>query len=556
MVAPGWTRRIVVVATALSALAMPVVTPPTAVALGPGRVIDVAVAGRGGVPADGVGAVVLNLTATDVESETFATVYPAGSPRPDASNVNVAADDTVANMVLVPLGADGAVSIYQYSGPSEMVVDVNGWFAADSPVHAVPPSRIMDTRDGRAPLGAADRLRVPAAGHGAVPADGASAVVVNLTAVNATAETVLTAWPGDTALPTASNLNPVPGHATANLAVVPLAADGSFTVANLAGSVDVVVDVLGWLPVVAPGVVVREPVRVLDTRVDHRPVGARGTLRVPVPPDAIGASGLLVNLTVTGATTATYLAVSGSPTSLLNTLPARTIANLVVLPIGRLDGDLLVNYAGTVDVVADVLGWFGPGSGYTALEPSRLLDTRVAHVIPVSPGTNVGWPQGHHDYPATDIFAACGSIAVSPVTGVVVHVRRNDFYVRSIDNPALRGGRSVAVLGDDGVRYYMAHFASVDAATVPGERVVAGQRIAVVGRSGDAGACHIHFGLSPNCPQLEYSVRRGVIWPYPYLDQWRAGRNRSPAPAIEAWSAANPSACANAAADPYASGAG
>ena len=47
---------------------------PIAAAQLPGEVVDVVVAGRGGVPSDGVGAVVLNLTATDVGSEAFATV--------------------------------------------------------------------------------------------------------------------------------------------------------------------------------------------------------------------------------------------------------------------------------------------------------------------------------------------------------------------------------------------------------------------------------------------------------------------------------------------------
>ena len=263
-----------------------------------------------------------------------------------------------------------------------------------------------------------------------------------------------------------------------------------------------------------------------------------------------------MNLTVTNATAPTFLAVAGTATSSINVAPGRTAANLAVLPVGRADGAVLVNHDGRVDVIVDVLGWFGAGSGYGALEPARLLDTRVARAVPVAPGVAVGWVHDHHDYPATDIFAACGSVAVAPVTGLVVHVRREDHYVRSVDNPALRGGRSVAVLGDDGVRYYMSHFASVDDATVVGGRVTAGQRIAIVGESGDAGACHIHFGLSPDCAQLEWSVRRGVIWPYTYLDSWRAGRNRSPAPEIAAWAAAHPTACADASAGPFAGDAG
>jgi murein DD-endopeptidase MepM/ murein hydrolase activator NlpD len=338
---------------------------------------------------------------------------------------------------------------------------------------------------------------------------------------------------------------------------VPLAADGSVAVGNLAGAVDVVVDVLGWVPTGAPGVAIVAPSRVLDTR-DGDALGAGSTVDVvaPFPARAAGATALVANLTVTGASAATFVSIDGTETSSVNTVRGRTAANLAVLPLDGAGRVTLRNHAGTADLVVDVLGWFGAGGGFTSSGPARLVDTRVARAVPVAAGTNASWVGDHHNYPATDIFAACGAVAVSPVTGTVVHVRRDDRYVRGADNPALRGGRSVAVLGDDGVRYYMSHFQSVDSATVVGARVVAGQRIAVVGASGDAGACHIHFGLSPNCPQLEWSVRRGVIWPYPYLDAWRAGRSGSPAAEIAAWSAAHPDACAVAAADPYAPDAG
>ena len=97
--------------------------------------------------------------------------------------MNAAADDSVANMVLVPLGVGGRVSISQQAGPAELVVDVNGWFAADAPVHALAPNRVVDTRIDGAPLAPGGRLRVPAARHGQVPV-GAAAVIVNLTAVS------------------------------------------------------------------------------------------------------------------------------------------------------------------------------------------------------------------------------------------------------------------------------------------------------------------------------------------------------------------------------------
>ena len=61
------------------------------------------------------------------------------------------------------------------------------------------------------------------------------------------------------------------------------------------------------------------------------------------------------------------------------------------------------------------------------------------------------------------------------------------------------------------------------------------ESVATVGETGDASACHVHFGLSPVCGDVDWFVRRGVIWPWPYLDSWRAGGNAEPAPEIQQW---------------------
>jgi murein DD-endopeptidase MepM/ murein hydrolase activator NlpD len=188
-----------------------------------------------------------------------------------------------------------------------------------------------------------------------------------------------------------------------------------------------------------------------------------------------------------------------------------------------------------------------------ASPPSTAGEPRpaVRHVFPVL--GKASYAHHHHDYPASDIIASCGLTAVAPVDGVIVHWRPDDDYRPQTDNPALRGGRSLAVLGDDGVRYYMAHFQSLDKGDLGvGARVSAGQPLAVVGRSGDAGACHVHFGLSPNCPAPEWSVRRGVIWPWPYLDDWRAGINTSPTGEVDDWTEHHPAACDEAGAAPHA----
>ncbi|MEZ5409180.1 MAG: peptidoglycan DD-metalloendopeptidase family protein [Acidimicrobiales bacterium] len=193
-----------------------------------------------------------------------------------------------------------------------------------------------------------------------------------------------------------------------------------------------------------------------------------------------------------------------------------------------------------------------PGSSPSAGAPDP-----VRRVFPAA-GKPASYGADHHDYPATDIFAACGSAAVSPVDGVIVHWRADDPYDPAADNPAYRGGRSAAVLGDDGVRYYLSHFESMEPGLGVGSRVDAGDRLGAVGRSGNAEKvdCHIHFGLSPDCPAREWAVRRGVIWPAPYLDDWRNARNTSPADEIRAWAAAHPTACTDAAADPTAADAG
>ena len=544
-------RRGVLVVGALALLAVgPAPTPAGAVA--PGEVVTVPVTGRAGVPGAAVGAVLLNLTATEVRSPSFATVWPTGQPRPLASNVNMGTDDTVANLVLVPPGADGTVSVYQHAGPADLVVDAVGWFTADSDVRSVTPVRLLDTRAGDAPLRTEGRVSVPVAGRAGLPASGVGAAVVNLTATDASESTFLTAWPTGGTPPAVSNLNPAPGRTVANLAVVPVGPDGTISVRNHSGRVDVVVDLLGWVPAGAAGVNLPAAQRVVDTRATRR-IGRDESVTVPRPAAAADALGLLVNLTVTNASEPTFLAVAGTTTSLVNTVPGRTAANLAVLPLGAA-GTVLTNHAGGVDVIVDVLGWFGAASGFGAATPTRLLDTRVPHAFPLAAGVSVGYARDHHDYPATDLIVACGAPARSPVDGVVLQVRSDDRYDPRIDNPALLGGRSVSILGDDGVRYYGSHYQSISAGIAPGVRVDAGQVIAVVGQSGDAvlSVCHIHFGLSPNCPQPDWSVRRGVIWPWPYLDSWRAGGNRGPADEIRAWATAHPDACARAAADPYA----
>jgi hypothetical protein len=106
------------------------------------------------VPVD-ASAVALNVTMVEARAAGFATVWPCGTPMPDASNVNFGRGGTAANGVIAPIGGDGSVCIYT-SADAHLIVDIAGWFTGG----ATPaftgniPRRFVDTRNniGPAPL--------------------------------------------------------------------------------------------------------------------------------------------------------------------------------------------------------------------------------------------------------------------------------------------------------------------------------------------------------------------------------------------------------------------
>lgn len=165
-----------------------------------------------------------------------------------------------------------------------------------------------------------------------------------------------------------------------------------------------------------------------------------------------------------------------------------------------------------------------------------------AHAFPVV--GRVSFAATHAQYPATDIMAACGLTVVAPVTGRLLQVNRVNRWKRTVDDPATRGGRYLAILGDDGVRYYMAHLSTIRPGLRAGVRVRVGQHLATVGRTGRAGACHLHFALSPPCRTAgEWWVRRGVVSPYRFLRAWQRGTELSPVSTVRAWQRHHPRAC-------------
>ena len=75
-------------------------------------------------------AVVVNVTVTQPTSPGYLTVYPNGAARPLASNLNFSAGQTVPNLVVAKVGADGKVAVYNNAGSTHVILDVVGWYSA------------------------------------------------------------------------------------------------------------------------------------------------------------------------------------------------------------------------------------------------------------------------------------------------------------------------------------------------------------------------------------------------------------------------------------------
>jgi hypothetical protein len=194
---------------------------------------------------------VLNVAATGTTASSWLTVFPTGEPRPLASSVNFGPGDTVSNRVMARLGAGGRVTVYNNAGSTDVVVDVGGWYTDASvggtagEYTALPPARILDTRDGTGPVPGGTTLEVQVTGRGGVPASGVSAVILNATVTQPAAAGWITAFPSGTTRPLASDLNHAAGETRPNLVVVKVGTGGQISVYTQAGA-HVVLDVAGW----------------------------------------------------------------------------------------------------------------------------------------------------------------------------------------------------------------------------------------------------------------------------------------------------------------------
>lgn len=303
--------------------------------------------------------------------------------------------------------------------------------------HPMSPTRILDTRrplgffgpvqtgDGR--NGSLDPItrRTVAANHDlqvtgrhGIPSSGVSAVLLNVTAVSAGAPgpgfmSIVPKPPrvGDIfddqasygAFPATSNLNIDSGDPVPNLVLARVGAGGKIRIANYLGPTHVIADIAGWFGtggahLKGAGFAGVVPDRLLDTRNGIGGPAARfdaGEIRsvqvagvAGIPSDA---ESVVVNITLTGADRIGFVTAfpNGQPVpdaSNGNIVPGGVRANTAVVKVGAGGRINLLMAEASADVIVDVLGSFGRGSGrVTAITPERIVDSRGGLGTPARP---------------------------------------------------------------------------------------------------------------------------------------------------------------------------
>jgi hypothetical protein len=351
----------------------------------------------------------------------YLRAFGTGTPEGDTSVVNFRANERVPNSAIIRPGKDGKISLRLVTpdgaGSAHVAVDVSGWFSSSTystrgaRTVTIEPARIFDSRNaqfGGAPLGALGQQNLPirgatqmGTGNVVVPNDtDVVGVILNVTGINRqpgsaiTFASVLPAPVTSLAEVATSNLNLDPSQLRANLAIVPVPADGDLTLFNSAGSTHLIVDVVGYLLAGEPvdtrtGRIVPlvSPFRALDTRAPEHFAQRLGPARaedwsfdafvndVKIGTEPVGAQqGFFANLTATGlqrqyswAPVQTYLTAYPSPAnraggpptvSNVNLGEGVAVPNLSLMRYGSADGDdhqiAVYNSEGYVHYLLDV----------------------------------------------------------------------------------------------------------------------------------------------------------------------------------------------------------
>jgi hypothetical protein len=380
----------------------------TPVVAGTPATVQITSSTAGEVPA-GATAAVLNVTASNPTSAGYLEVYPTGAaPSSPTSNVNFVAGETVPNLVTVPLSSTGGISVLNSAGTTAVDVDVEGYYSAAGAglYNPVAPVRVAGTPAAGTPIGNNATIPVTVAGGITGIPSNATAVVVNLTAAGGTAASYLSAYAVGATPAITSSVNFTAGETVANRDIVNVGTGGAIDVYNLAGSVNVDVDVDGYYgPTGATFTALTTPVRVADTRTatlvgSQTSIGSGTTEVFNLTTTASGipstATSVAANFTVVPGAAPGYIQVfptgEATPTGTAITSdvnwPASSgpVANFTQAnTAGSTAGSVQVynlNSGSPIDLVVDDFGYFTGGTVATTATP--VADAVTAPTTPAT----------------------------------------------------------------------------------------------------------------------------------------------------------------------------
>jgi hypothetical protein len=361
----------------------------------PGSTTTFQVLGRSGVPAGGVSAVLVDVTAVTPSTGTYLTAFPAEQTSSPVAAVNAVAAKITSNSAVVQIGASGRMSVFNSSATTDIVVDVHGYFLSSTSSGyggfvATTPTRLVDTRSGtgtpKKQIAAGGTLTVKVGNGAPVPAT-ATAAMLNIIVPSATKG----GWLGVYATGSAAGGSTMDFEAgTSSTGTgVKLGTTGQVTFANhSAAPIDLVFDSLGYFSATPTEGAGLRPIagRLIDTRTTSSPVPAGGTVDVAVGGafglPTRGIAGAVVNLVAVSPTAGGFLRAwplggAEPSTSLTNFATGVTRGALAVVPVGT-EGKIRVrnSAAQPVHLIVELDGWFAdplPGVPVASFAPAAGL---------------------------------------------------------------------------------------------------------------------------------------------------------------------------------------
>jgi len=199
-----------------------------------------------------------NVTVLPTQGELdYLTVWPKGETQPVVSTLNDGTGTIVANAAIVPAGADNATAFYPHDHNTDLLLDVDGYFApassASNPLSlfTLTPCRILDTRNGIGLFNGTIPVGIVGGACG-VPAASPEAFVLNATVVPDGKLLYLSLWPEGLTQPEVSTLNANDGAVTSNMAIVPAGSGNDSINAFAPTDTQLILDISSYFSPIAP----------------------------------------------------------------------------------------------------------------------------------------------------------------------------------------------------------------------------------------------------------------------------------------------------------------